>query len=58
MHDDYSHIQVVVMESGAAGRRTVETVQASERLIDALDIADREEERWREYNEVHLDQVD
>jgi len=40
------------MESGAAGRRTVESIQASERLIDALDIADREEERWREYKQV------
>jgi hypothetical protein len=33
-------------EAGAAGRQTVETVKAGERILEALEVADDEEARW------------
>ncbi|KAJ1947987.1 beta transducin, partial [Linderina macrospora] len=38
-------------ESGRAGRATMETLKAGERIMEALDLADEERAKWDAYNE-------
>ncbi|KAL1919761.1 uncharacterized protein VTP21DRAFT_1692 [Calcarisporiella thermophila] len=39
-------------EVGAAGKRTMETLKAGERIIESIEVADEERNEWEVYNEL------
>lgn len=40
------------MELDSAGKQTMETLKAGERIIEALDLADEEKQGWEAYEAV------
>ncbi|RKP12799.1 WD40-repeat-containing domain protein [Piptocephalis cylindrospora] len=41
-------------EGATAGKKTVETLKAGERILEAIDLADEEREAWRAYREMEV----